>query len=264
MKLSSIARRAAARLSYANVVATLALFIALGGVSYAAVHLPKNSVSSRAIKKNAVTNSKIKSRAVTSSKIKNKTITSNDVKSDTLTGDQINESTLAVPFAAAAGTANDTFQLRKVASPSATNSNYATALAAATEIPLVSYGQVSIYGKCFVVTGSPDRLYFEMFAKTTANGAALFGHSVEDDSVEDALDTSTLEVDRQVGEDEWAEGINTAEESSAGPGALIGPDGRGINFALADFAVFGAPTNQTVIGGTGSRCVFSGTGSYSN
>ena len=37
------------RLSYVNVVATLALFIALGGASYAAVELPANSVGVRQI-----------------------------------------------------------------------------------------------------------------------------------------------------------------------------------------------------------------------
>jgi len=38
------------RLTYANVVATLALFLALGGVSYAAVAIPNNSVGSAQIK----------------------------------------------------------------------------------------------------------------------------------------------------------------------------------------------------------------------
>jgi hypothetical protein len=47
------------RLSYANVTATLALFLALGGVSYAAVTLPANSVGSKQIKKSAVTLKKI-------------------------------------------------------------------------------------------------------------------------------------------------------------------------------------------------------------
>ena len=37
-------QRVRERLSYANVVATLALFIALGGASYAAVTLPHDSV----------------------------------------------------------------------------------------------------------------------------------------------------------------------------------------------------------------------------
>ena len=48
------------RLTYANVVATLALFVALGGGAYAATKLPKNSVGAAQIKKNAVTSAKVK------------------------------------------------------------------------------------------------------------------------------------------------------------------------------------------------------------
>ena len=51
-------------LTYANVIATAALFIALGGVGYAAVKVPKNSVGTAQLKKNAVTGSKIRSNAV--------------------------------------------------------------------------------------------------------------------------------------------------------------------------------------------------------
>ena len=42
-------------LSYANVMATLALFVALGGSSYAAIELGRNSVKSRNIAPGAVT-----------------------------------------------------------------------------------------------------------------------------------------------------------------------------------------------------------------
>ena len=42
------------KLSYANVTATLALFIALGGTSYAALTLPRNSVGSKQIRSRAV------------------------------------------------------------------------------------------------------------------------------------------------------------------------------------------------------------------
>ncbi|MEP6909555.1 MAG: hypothetical protein ABI896_03885 [Actinomycetota bacterium] len=52
------------RLSYANVVATLALFIALGGTSYAAVALAPNSVGTKQLKKNAVISSKVKNRSL--------------------------------------------------------------------------------------------------------------------------------------------------------------------------------------------------------
>jgi hypothetical protein len=52
-------------------IGLLALFIALGGTSYAAVTLPANSVGTKQIKKNAVTSAKIKKNAVTSAKVKN-------------------------------------------------------------------------------------------------------------------------------------------------------------------------------------------------
>src|SRR3954447_24216630 len=48
------------RLSYANVMATLAIFIALGGSSYAALKLPRNSVGSTQIRTSAVHSSEVK------------------------------------------------------------------------------------------------------------------------------------------------------------------------------------------------------------
>ncbi len=54
--MSSIRRR----LSFANVVSCIALFVALGGASYAAIQLPKNSVGAKQIKPSAVNSSKIK------------------------------------------------------------------------------------------------------------------------------------------------------------------------------------------------------------
>ena len=47
-------------LSYANVMATIAVFLALGGGAYAAVKLPRNSVGSAQIKANAVSTAKVK------------------------------------------------------------------------------------------------------------------------------------------------------------------------------------------------------------
>ncbi|MGE5281856.1 MAG: hypothetical protein ACM3N0_05970 [Chloroflexota bacterium] len=46
-------------LSFANIIAVLALFVALGGVSYAAFSLPKNSVGRKQLKDNAVTSPKV-------------------------------------------------------------------------------------------------------------------------------------------------------------------------------------------------------------
>ena len=51
------------KLSYSNVVASVALFVALGGTSYAAL-LPRNSVGSRQIRSNAVGSSELRRGAV--------------------------------------------------------------------------------------------------------------------------------------------------------------------------------------------------------
>lgn len=93
------------KLTYANVIATLALFIAIGGASaFAASHLGKNSVGSKQLKNNAITTAKIKNEAVTGAK----------VKKGTLTGTQINSSTLStVPNAENAQTAQKAQEAQK-------------------------------------------------------------------------------------------------------------------------------------------------------
>src|SRR3954470_8575909 len=52
------------RLSYSNVMATVAVFVALGGGAYAAFKMPRNSVGSAQIKRNAVSSSKVKDRSL--------------------------------------------------------------------------------------------------------------------------------------------------------------------------------------------------------
>jgi hypothetical protein len=54
-----------ARLSYANVMSTLAVAIALGGTSYAAVTLPRGSVDTKQLRAGAVTDAKVKRGSLT-------------------------------------------------------------------------------------------------------------------------------------------------------------------------------------------------------
>ena len=60
-------RRLRAKLTYANAVATIALFIALGGAAFAATKLPANSVGTKQLKNGAVTGAKVKSGSLLSS-----------------------------------------------------------------------------------------------------------------------------------------------------------------------------------------------------
>ena len=70
--------------SPAMIVAMVALIVALGGTSYAATKLAKNSVGEKQIKKNAVTSTKIKANSVTSTKVKNRSLTASDFKPNSL------------------------------------------------------------------------------------------------------------------------------------------------------------------------------------
>jgi hypothetical protein len=69
------------RLTYANVMSSIAVFLVLGGATAFAAHkitakqLQSNSVTTAKIKKNAVTASKIKKNAITTSKVANGAIT---------------------------------------------------------------------------------------------------------------------------------------------------------------------------------------------
>jgi hypothetical protein len=59
-------------------IAILALFVALGGTSYAAVNLPKGSVGAKQLRDNAVKRTKIRDRAVDSTKVANGTLRAED------------------------------------------------------------------------------------------------------------------------------------------------------------------------------------------
>ena len=68
------------RLSYANVVSTLALFLVVaGGAAYAA-RVPKKSVGPGQLKANAVTTAKIKANAITTRKIKKNAVATAKIK----------------------------------------------------------------------------------------------------------------------------------------------------------------------------------------
>jgi hypothetical protein len=53
------------RITYANVISTLCLFILLGGGAYAATQLPANSVGTQQLKQGAVTSPKVKNGTLT-------------------------------------------------------------------------------------------------------------------------------------------------------------------------------------------------------
>lgn len=85
------------RLTYANVMSSLAVFLILGGATAVAA----KKIGSNGLKANAVTTAKIKREAVTTKKIRKNAVVGAKVKNGSLNGSDINLSTLGtVPNAA--------------------------------------------------------------------------------------------------------------------------------------------------------------------
>jgi hypothetical protein len=80
------------RFSYANVTATLALFLAIaGGTVYAASEIGKNDVKSKNIAKGAVKTSDLHSNAVTGEKLKDGTISGADLQDGSVGGADVQD-----------------------------------------------------------------------------------------------------------------------------------------------------------------------------
>jgi hypothetical protein len=97
------------RITYANVMSSIAVFLILGGATAFAAQkigsneIKGNSITTGKIKKEAVTTSKIKKNSINTAKIQKDAVTGEKVKDGSLTGSDINLSTIGtVPSAASA------------------------------------------------------------------------------------------------------------------------------------------------------------------
>ncbi|HVO54459.1 MAG TPA: hypothetical protein VMT37_08605 [Solirubrobacterales bacterium] len=73
------------KLTYSNVIASLALFIALSGVAVAATALPRNSVGANQLKQGAVTAAKLRKGAVTAGKLAPKSVVAGKLGANSVT-----------------------------------------------------------------------------------------------------------------------------------------------------------------------------------
>jgi hypothetical protein len=110
--------RLAKFLSFSNVVACLALFIALGGSVYAA-----GKISGKQIKPSSLPGNRIKPKTVPANRVKPSSLTGRQVKPNSLTGEQIDEKTLTVSAAALAHVQYESTTFELSWKPSAVTAN---------------------------------------------------------------------------------------------------------------------------------------------
>jgi hypothetical protein len=84
------------RLSFANVTSMLALFVALGGTSYAAATLSANSVNKSHLRTNSVGKSEIRSRAVGQAEVGSNAIGASELRTSAVGSNDVKDETLGV------------------------------------------------------------------------------------------------------------------------------------------------------------------------
>lgn len=197
------------RLTYANVMSSIAVFLVLGGATaFAASHLGKNSVGAKQLKKNAVTSAKIKNNAVTTAKIKNGAITGAKVQASSL-GIVPNATNAANAVTAANLAGQQSFFIR---------------LNPGGSQVIATNGSVSLIAAC-EQTGGND--FVKIYGATNSPGAILSG----DDTLSgpggsgEFLEPTTEAAKRElVSRSDVSGEINV--DNDIDDGFVLGPDGR--------------------------------------
>ena len=214
------------RLTYANVMSSLAVFLVLGGATaVAASQIGKKSVGAPQLKANAVTTAKIKKNAVTGKKIKKGAVDGSKVKDNSLTGADINEGTLGtVPSAA---NANDLVGL--------TRFNFKVPFGGSRTF--LTAGPFSFTATCqqntsdFEEPPNPNLDIARILISTNTNGMIFDGdESKRGEDPTDFLDTNTPENERVFVEQTVATGVSTYEAETQEDGGAYQPNGIGVSF----------------------------------
>jgi hypothetical protein len=182
------------RLSYANVMSSIAVFLVLGGgTAFAATKLAANSVGPKQLKRNAVTGAKVRNRSLTGA----------DIKPGTLG---------AVPSATSAASlvGQTSFSIRL---------GFGQAQTIATN------GAVSFAAECLQEAGTDE---VRIVAATTANGAVMAGDNFyAGTSAAAFLNTDIPAAERKLVSEDEPTG-KTRVTTDIDRGYVLGPDGKGI------------------------------------
>jgi hypothetical protein len=219
------------RLTYANVMSSIAVFLILGGATaFAASNLAKKSVGTPQLKNNAVTTAKIKNNAVTSAKIKgnavseakiqsnavseakiqSNAVTTAKLKNEAVTGEKINKSTLGVvPSATTATNLNG-------------QTSFYVALSFGQSQTIASNGAVSLVAVCDQAAGK-DRIRILM--QTTQNGAVANGFTDYSGVAAKFLETNTPPEERKFVAIEETTGV-TRVSYNIDQGWVLGPESK--------------------------------------
>lgn len=244
------------KLTYANAMSSLAVFLVLGGASaFAAAHLRRNSVGSSQLKPGAVTSSKLRRSAVTELKIHNGSVTTEKIQNGAVTAAKLGAAAIGANQLGTDSVGNAQTQLVKVFKlapvPAAANE------AAAPRIDIGTVGPFGIYAKCF---HDGNFVESQSFIELTSGSATLNG--VETKQEFGYLTPSSPPAQRLIGSatagaDSFGSEVNSSFQATASDGTEItgtivngakagAPAGGNGPFLAADSCLVGP---VTVLGG---------------
>lgn len=213
-------RRIRKRITYANVMSTIAVFLTIGGATaFAASQLGKNTVGKKQLKSNAVTTAKIKKEAVTSAKIKKNAVSGAKIANGAVTGDKIAGGAVGAAQLAANSVGNASTQLVKVFKGQAV-----PAIGEEPESPRIDLGSVGpfhFYGKCFHAGANvQEKTYIEITSGVVATLGSEDGAELPTPATQEYLTSSTPENKRAMEDDAVAaagkvSGVSNDEEFQA-------------------------------------------------
>jgi hypothetical protein len=198
-------KRIRSRLTYANVMSSIAVFLVLGGATAFAA----SKIGSNQIKSNAITTGKIKKEAVTTAKI----------KKDAVTGAKIKESTLGtVPSATNATNASNANTVG-----GRTVTNVFVKIPKNTTVTVGTFGAFKITATCSSA-GNVENL--ELDPQTTDSDIAAFGDGNEGPIFvrEQGKEPNSINLNGS-GVEENVRGISTFAASQSGGAVVTGTIG---------------------------------------
>jgi len=136
-------------------------------------------------------------------------------------------------FATRAGSADNVIPIpRTRVGPSATGPDVVTARAAATPVPLLQRGQLSLYGKCYIEQDGTESVWAELFIASSVDGSIVYSDGVrrEGTNANGFLDPGDLEVDRRI--------LDTQSQTGAQPSLSAAPEDIGITALSPDGSAF--------------------------
>ena len=239
----------------ATAIAFVALFVALGGVSYG---FATGSIDSREIRNETVQTQDIRKGGVRAADIRNDSIRTEDLRNNEVRGIDIRNSTIrGIEVALNSITGADILESSLGTVPNADTidgvdssafarpgdlGRFSVKLAAGQTVSLASHGQVSISAQCVDDGAAGDEV--RIYATTSSSEALMDG---EDNHLTSAnyLTPATIAPEAELAEETRLSSATPAVAENNGGGFVVGPDGKGLHLqgasTILGFNYAGAP-----------------------